>query len=85
MRETNKSFASCNSCKRLVPSRLHELHESKLSFVSRVEFIRYSLSNLSAHASGDSVNRGVRRGQCPTSPLLTRPDPLTWPRPITAW
>ena len=29
MRETNGTFDSCNSCKRLVPSRLHELHESK--------------------------------------------------------
>ena len=26
-----RSFDSCNSCKRLVPSRLHELHESKIS------------------------------------------------------
>ena len=29
------SFDSCNSCKRLETSRLHELHESKLLFVSR--------------------------------------------------
>ena len=30
IRETNVNFGSCNSCKRLVPSRLHELHETKL-------------------------------------------------------
>ena len=52
MRETNESFDSCKSCKRLVPTRLHDLHESKLSFVSRIEFIRSKLSNFSAHVSG---------------------------------
>ena len=29
IRETNENFDSCNSCKRLWTSRLHELHESK--------------------------------------------------------
>ena len=43
MRETNGNFDSCNSCKRLVPSRLQELHESKFPFVSRMEFIRSKL------------------------------------------
>ena len=33
-------------------SRLHELHESKFPFVSRIKFIRSKLSNFSAHASG---------------------------------
>ena len=33
-----------NSCKRLIPSRLHELHDSKLPFVSLIEFIRSKLS-----------------------------------------
>ena len=37
--ETNGNFDSCNSCKRLGTSHLHELHESKFPFVS--------LSNLS--------------------------------------
>ena len=54
MRETNGNFDSCNSCKRLVPSRLHELHESKFPFVSRTEFIRSKLSNFSAHVYGVS-------------------------------
>ena len=54
MRETNGNFDSCNSCKRLVPSRLHELHESKFPFVSRIEFIRSKLSNFSAHVYGVS-------------------------------
>ena len=49
IRETNGNFDSCNSCKRLVPSRLHELHESKFPFVSRIEFIRSKLSIFSAH------------------------------------
>ena len=44
---------SCNSCKRLGTSRLHELHESKFPFVSRIEFIRSKLSNFSAHVYGD--------------------------------
>ena len=52
MRETNCSFDSCYSCKRLVPSRSHELHEPKPQFVSRIAFISSNLSNLSAHVSG---------------------------------
>ena len=49
IRETNGNFDLCNSCKRLGTSRLHELHESKFPFVSRIEFIRSKLSNFSAH------------------------------------
>ena len=52
IRETNGNFDSCNSCKRLGTSRLHEMHESKFPFVSRIEFIRSKLSNFSAHVSG---------------------------------
>ena len=52
IRETNGNFYSCNSCKRLGTSRLHELHESKFLFVSRIEFIRSKLSNFSAHVYG---------------------------------
>ena len=55
IRETNGNFDSCNSCKRLVPSRLHELHDSKFPFVSRIEFIRSKLSNFSAHVYGVHV------------------------------
>ena len=44
MRETNRSFDWRNSCKRLVPGRLHKSHESKLLFVSRIGFIRSKLS-----------------------------------------
>ena len=50
------SFDLSNSCKRLRTSRLHELHESKFPFVSRIEFIRSKLSNFSAHVSGASVD-----------------------------
>ena len=49
IRVTNGKFNSCNPCKRLVPSRLHELHDSKFLFVSHIEFIRSKLSNFSAH------------------------------------
>ena len=47
-------FDTCNKRKfrRLVPSRLHKLHESKFPFVTRIEFIRSKLSNFSAHVSG---------------------------------
>ena len=38
--ETNGRFESCNSCKRLVSSRLHKLHETKFLFVSRIKFFR---------------------------------------------
>ena len=56
-----------NSCKRLVPSVLHELHEWKFPFVSRIEFILSLLSNFSAHVCtypgivrgrGGAVSRG---------------------------
>ena len=63
IRETNGNFDSCNSCKRLAPSRLHELHESKFPFVSRIEFIRSKLSNFSAHVNVVSVWGGAGRGQ----------------------
>ena len=55
IRETNGNFGSCNSCKRLGTSRLHELHEPKFPFVSRIEFIRSKLSNFSAHVYGVCV------------------------------
>ena len=57
MRETNGNFDSCNSCKRLGTSRSHELHESKFPFVSRIEFIRWKLSNFFG-----SCIRGQGRG-----------------------
>ena len=63
IRETNGNFDSCNSCKRLVPSRLHELHESEFPFVSRIEFIRSKVSNFSAHVYG------ITTGITPTSAL----------------
>ena len=43
IRVPDESFDSCNSCKRLGTSRLHESHVSKLPFVSRIEFIRSKL------------------------------------------
>ena len=55
MHETNENFDSYNSCKWLVLSRIHELHESKMSFVSRIEFIGSKLSKFSAHVSAVAV------------------------------
>ena len=51
MDETNGNFDPCNS-RNGWASRLHELHESKFSFVTRIEFIRSKFSNFSAHVSG---------------------------------
>ena len=59
IRVTNENFYSSNSCKRLVPSRLHEWLEQKFPFVKRIEFIRSKLSIFSAHVSGV---RTVRAG-----------------------
>ena len=42
-----ENFDLCNSCKRLG----NELHESKILFVSRIEFIRSKLSIFSPHVS----------------------------------
>ena len=66
MRLTNGNFDQCNSCKRLGTSRLHELHQSKFPFVSRIEFIRSKLSNFSAHVSGitDVPDGGLSSGLC---------------------
>ena len=59
MREAGGGFGSCGSCKRLVPSRLHESHGSKFSFVSRIEFVRSKFSNFSAHVSGVTVDNYI--------------------------
>ena len=62
IRETSGSFDSCNSCKQVGTSRLHELHESKPLFVSRIEFIRSKLSDFSAHVFGVTAPvRGIRQ------------------------
>ena len=63
IRETIGNFDSCNSCKRLVSSRLHEMNESKFSFVSRIEFFRSKLSNFSAHVYGVTERRAHRPGR----------------------
>ena len=51
IRETNGSFDSVTHVNGWT-SRLHELHELKLPFVSRIEFNRSKISNFSAHVSG---------------------------------
>ena len=43
LREINLTYGSGNSCKLLVPSRLHELHESKRPLASLTEFINLKL------------------------------------------
>ena len=59
IRETNEKF---DSCKWLGTSRLHELHGSKFSFVSRKEFICYKLQSFSAYVSGDREEGGREEG-----------------------
>ena len=59
-----RKFSLINLCERKVSSRLHELHESKLQFVSRNELIRSKLSNVCAHVSGVRVSADRR---CPRS------------------
>ena len=63
IRVTNRNFDSCNSCKRLVSSRLHELHDSKFLFVTRIEFIGSKLSNFLAHVPIRGRREGVWRGE----------------------
>ena len=62
--EAIESFDWCKICKRLVPSRLHDLHESKLSFVSGMKFIRSKHSNFSAHVSVVTDAAAGRRRGC---------------------
>ena len=82
IRETNGNFDSCNSCKRLGTSRLHELHESKFPFVSRIEFIRSKLSNFSAHVSGVKERTKRERKQASLAPA--GPPGLCWtPRAVS--
>ena len=57
MCETNVSFDSCNSCGRLEPNSLHELHEPKHQFISCIKFIRSKLSNCSAHVTAAHIGR----------------------------
>ena len=76
IRETNGNFDSCNSCKRLGTSRLHELHESKFPFVSRIEFIRWNFRIFlvmypgsvwedtgATHPPGQSTNAGTHHAR----------------------
>ena len=81
------NFDSCNSCKRLVPSRLHELLESKFPFVSRIEFIRSKLSNFSAHAYGVTGAAAAERDRdgaaAPSGTREGRIRPPSPPRPLS--
>ena len=64
-----KKFDSCSLCKRLVPSRLHELHGLKLSFVS--------LSNLSILNFRNFLF--MYPGSVTTGQLSAINGPLRWP------
>ena len=51
-----------NTGKRLGTNRLHELHESKFPFVTRLELIRSKLSIFSPHVSGvTGMSEGRRK------------------------
>ena len=54
--------------KRLVPSRLHELHESKFPFVSRIEFISSKLSIFLLMYLGSIVPVRTRAGSARIGP-----------------
>ena len=74
--------------KRLASS-LHELHESKLLFVSRIEFFRSKLSDFSAHVSGvigGDIEHTAADGKkhAPHSRLLTQTGDIARPRPPIA-
>ena len=78
MKQTeNGNFDSCNSCKRLVPSRVHELHESIFPFLSRIEFIRSKLSNFSANAYG--VTYWIFSVVCMRLGCRSVGEPAVWP------
>ena len=62
-----RNFDSCNLCKRLVPTRLQELHESTFPFVLRIEFIRSKLSIFSAHVSWFMETASIRTTVTPTA------------------
>ena len=71
IRETNGNFDSCNSCKWLVLSSLHELRESKFPFAPRIGLIRSNFFLFFAHVSG--VNGGFNEAQCIDASLLCKP------------
>ena len=79
IRETNEICHSCNSCKRLVPSRLHELHEFKLSFVSRIEFTRSKLTFFTAHVTGVGIASPWKRRDASHTVARRPPPPKTTP------
>ena len=75
--EVNWSFDSCSSCKRLAPKRFDELLESKLPFVSRIEFIHLKLLNFSAHVSEVTVSSSAET--IPSRRRRRRRRPVTRP------
>ena len=67
-----------NGWKRLFTSRLHEYHyiirDSKLSFISRIEFIRSKRLNLSAHVCASEAHGGVAGATCAAGPPGEAPE-----------
>ena len=59
---------------------MHELRESKFPFVSRIEFFRSKLSNLSAHVSGISGQAALMSQQfhvgCHRAPAAAAQPPV---------
>ena len=94
MGETNGRFDSCNSCNQLGLSPLHELDDSTLLCVSRIEFILSRPSVLFAHVTGGvwthsaprDVGRPAERGATapPSRGRVKRPEPTGRYRRTTA-
>ena len=84
IRETNGSFDSCNPTVSRQMKNVNHERESNLPFVSRIEFIRFKLTNFSAHVSGAerppvSVIGPSRRQTLPgPSKTAGRPPRLDW-------
>ena len=76
---SKRNFYLGNSWKLLNHSCLHELHESKLPFISLTEFIRCKLSIFFAHIMG-SCRR--RRGGAPASIARSSQHPSALFRPV---
>ena len=82
MRETNESFDSCKSCKRLVPSRLHELQKNvRLFLASNLSVQNFRI--FSARVSGATVtalhhyHSQTTHTHWPTAPSSSRNEGIT--------
>ena len=78
IRLTNGNFYSCNSCKWLGTTRLHELHESNFRFLNvsnlSVRNFRISLMMYPGSLTGGGRGGGAQDGACRLSSVHPPPD-----------